>query len=167
MDEQTPDSSGDGPAETPRIFRNMNVWIGGATGVVIALTSLYAAVQRWPGKPVEAVSPAANANDAANSNDSVAVEPAEPAETARSAYTVGNGGTLRWVDGLWVWTAKDDTQYRYAEESNDEITTVAVFKGGGEDGQDVYLRWPNAGGQAFQSFDGQTSWVDPVAVTPE
>ncbi|MEO8546773.1 MAG: hypothetical protein ABI422_00255 [Sphingomicrobium sp.] len=161
MDEQTPDGS-----EPPKFFRNMNAWIGGATGLVIAVTGLYAAIQRWPDKPAEAAAPAANVDDS-TADDAAAAEPAVPAENTRTAYTTEDGGTLRWIDGMWVWTTKDGDKYRYKEESNDTITTVAVLKGGGEKGQDVYLRWPNAGGQAFQSFDDQATWTDPVSVTPE
>lgn len=101
--------------------------------------------------------------ETASDADAAADEPAQASET----YSVsgGDGGTLSKVDGMWVWTTDDNTPYRYTEVSNDGTTIIAVLKGGGEEGKDVYLRWPNAGGTALQSYDNQDTWVEPVNVT--
>jgi hypothetical protein len=34
-----------------------------------------------------------------------------------------------------------------------------------EDGKDVWIQWPVAGGEALQSFDGQENWNYPIKVT--
>jgi hypothetical protein len=147
----------------PKIFKNVTAWIGGATAVVVALGGLAGAYRNvFPGGPAPVQ---ADSNNQASAPESAA-QPAE-GQSPVSAYTAEDGGDLRLIDGMWVWTTKDGAKYRYKEVANDGTTTVAVLKGGGENGQDVYLRWPNAGGQAFQSFDEQANWSDPVSLTPE
>ena len=152
----------------PKIFKNLTAWIGGATAVVVALGGLAGAYRNvFPGHPAQQV----DANGEARASDSPS-QPDSPSQTqqeqgAIAAYTTDDGGNVRLTDGMWVWTTKDGDKFRYKEVSNDGTTTVAVLKGGGENGQDVYVRWPNAGGQAFQSFDEQASWTDPVNLAPE
>ena len=146
----------------PKIFKNLTAWIGGATAVVVALGGLAGAYQNMFGG--SSAQTQANTTAAAPSD---AASPTAQDQTTVTAYTTDDGGNIRLIDGMWVWTTKDGDKYRYKELSNDGTTTVAVLKGGGDEGQDVYLRWPNAGGQAFQSFDEQASWIDPVNLTAD
>ena len=74
------------------------------------------------------------------------------------------GFTFRKIDGMWVWTNADGV-WRYSELDDDGTTTVAVSKGTGAEGQDIYVRFPNAGGQGFQSYDEQDNWRDGVIFT--
>lgn len=146
----------------PKVFKNLTAWIGGATAVVVALGGLAGAYRNvFPHEPAQA----------ADTNGVQAAAPSaagtEQDQGTITAYTTDDDGSVRLTDGMWVWTTKDGEKYRYKELSNDGTTTVAVLKGGGDKGQDVYLRWPNAGGQAFQSFDEQASWSDPVEFTPD
>lgn len=146
----------------PKIFKNLTAWIGGATAVVVALGGLAGAYHNiFPGSSAQTQ---ANATD---TNPSDVAASTQQDQTTVTGYTTDDGGNIRLVDGMWVWTTKDGDKYRYKELSNDGTTTVAVLKGGGDKGQDVYLRWPNAGGEAFQSFDEQASWIDPVNLTAE
>ena len=148
--------------ERPKIFKNLTAWIGGATAVVVALGGLAGAYRNvFPGHSAQQV----DANGEARAPDSHSQT--EHEQSAIAAYTTDDGGSIRLIDGMWVWTTKDGDKFRYKEVSNDGTTAVAVLKGGGENGQDVYLRWPNAGGQALQSFDEQASWTDPVNLAPE
>src|SRR5207302_7211669 len=117
-----------GPDERPRLFRSMTACVGGATGVVIALGGLAAAYrQLMPQSPVEA----------AARNDNEAAPAAAPADAHAAAaasvpaddpwyYTTDDGGTLRWVGGLWVETSPTGAKTRYTHQSTGDGTTVAV-----------------------------------------
>ena len=171
MAEEQPDETTD---DQPKIFKSLTAWIGGVTGVIVALGGLASAsgiffsgrdssqeeVRTKSGAPV-----VQDEQNAISEELNAATQSAQ--EEQPTSYKTDDGGTLSSVDGLWVWTTNDGEKYRYKELSNDSATTVAVLKGGGEDGADVYLRWPNAGGQAFQSFDEQATWTDPVKLTRE
>jgi len=157
-DEQQQDST-DG---TPKLFKNMSGWIGGLTALVVAAGGLFTAYDKFIRKepaaeaaPVDDVAPAA---EPSTSQDS----PAPPQEEVRKSYTTGDGGTLEWVNGMWVWIDGERNQYRYSEESNDGVTIVGKLL---EDGKYVWLQWPVAGGQALQSFDNQDNWTKPIKVT--
>jgi hypothetical protein len=137
----------EGTDDRPKIFKNMTAWIGGATAVIVALGGLATAyrsfmhdnrAQSQTGAE-SASAPAAQQDDGAAASSTATGE--DPA-----SYTTDDGGTLRWIEGMWIWTTKDDDKFRYKEVSNNGVTTVAILKGGGENGEDVYLRWPNAGG---------------------
>ena len=157
-DDETEEAADGGP----KVFKNLTAWIGGATAVVVALGGLAGAYRNiFPHEQAQA--------EDANSGQASAPSASQTDESqdAATAYTTDDGGTVRLIDGMWVWTTKDGEKYRYKELSNDGTTIVAVLKGGGDKGQDVYLRWPNAGGQAFQSFDEQASWSDPVEFTAD
>ena len=170
MAEEQPDETTD---DHPKIFKNLTAWIGGVTGVIVALGGLASAFVIFTGhnSPQAEVrtnggAPVVQEEQNAISEDlNAATQSAQEEQTI--SYQTDDGGTFSSVDGLWVWTTNDGVKYRYKEVSNDSATTVAVLKGGGEDGADVYLRWPNAGGQAFQSFDEQATWTDPVKFTRE
>lgn len=157
-DDETNDAS-DG---SPKLFKNLTAWIGGATAVVVALGGLAGAYRNiFPNHSAQA----ADASSQASSPDSAAQT--EQEQSPVTAYTTDDGGTVRLTDGMWVWTTKDGDTFRYKEVSNDGTTIVALLEKGGENGEDVYLRWPNAGGQAFQSYDNQANWKDPVQFTPD
>ena len=150
--------------DRPKAFQSLTGWIGGVTALLVALGGLVAAYHNLlPNGSAPGPSSSAAQHDVGpDSGSSITQTQAE----APASYTTGDGGALEMVDGMWVWTTKDGDEFRYKEVSNDGITTVAILKGGGEKGADVYLRWPNAGGQAFQSFDDQATWTDPIKLTP-
>jgi hypothetical protein len=151
--------------DRPKIFKNMTAWIGGATAVIVALggfLTAFGGLLRNDSRHADAKAETVQHTPSASDPD-VGSQPSE--EEVPASYKTGGGGTLKWVDGMWVWTDKDGT-FHYKEVSNDGTTTVAKLPGGGENGEDVWLRWPNAGGQAFQSFDDQKNWNEPVEVTP-
>jgi hypothetical protein len=155
------DDTNDTTDGRPKVVKNLTAWIGGATALVVAVGGLAGAYRNiFPSEPAQTQ---ATQNDATVPDKAAA--PADQDQAAASAYTTDEGGNVHFIDGMWVWTTKDGDKYRYKEVSNDGTTTVAVLKGGGEKGQDVYLRWPNAGGQAFQSFDDQATWTEPVDFT--
>ena len=146
--------------DRPKFFKSMTAWIGGVTAVIVALGGLLTAFGGLLGSHSREAIVKSDSEQRVQSD----VAPQSAEEEEPTSYTTGDGGTLRWVEGLWVWTDKDGVTYPYKEVSNDGVTTVAVFSGGGEDGKDVYLRWPNAGGQALQSFDDRENWNNPVEV---
>lgn len=171
-DEQPRDGDG-----RPKRFNNLTTWLGGATAVIVALGGLAGAARDlWPSSAQttsdNAVSPddaSQTATDNAAAPDDASQTPATPAtdqDQRITSYTTGDGGTLELVDGMWAWTAKDGTVYHYKQISDDGTTTVALLPADGQDQKDVYLRWPNAGGQAFQSFDNQDTWTQPIQVQP-
>ena len=151
----------DAPNDRPKAFQSLTGWIGGVTALVVALGGLVAAYRNLLPASAPAPSSSAAQHDVNSESASLVAQAQEPA-----SYTTDDGGAIQMVDGMWVWSTKDGDKYRYKELSNDGVTTVAVLKAGGENGADVYLRWPNAGGQAFQSFDDQATWTDPVELTP-
>jgi hypothetical protein len=151
------DEQASGTADgTPKIFKSVTGVIGGLTAVVVALGGLYTAYDKIVPKK-EAPSPT-GAPAAAASLSQSADQPQQP---VRNSYTTGDGGTLEWSGGMWVWTNGEGT-YRYNEISNDGVT---VFGKMVEDGTDVWIQWPVAGGEALQSFDGQENWNYPIKVT--
>ena len=170
MAEEQPDETTD---DQPKIFKSLTAWIGGVTGVIVALGGLASAFVIFTGhnSPQAEVRTNGGAPVVQEEQNAISEELNAATQSAQEEQTISyqtdDGGTLSSVDGLWVWTTNDGVKYRYKEVSNDSATTVAVLKGGGEDGADVYLRWPNAGGQALQSFDEQATWTDPVKFTRE
>ena len=170
MAEEQPDETTD---DQPKIFKSLTAWIGGVTGVIVALGGLASAFGIFSGRDTaqEEVRTNGGAPVVQEERNAISEEANAATQSAQeeqpTSYKTDDGGTLSSVDGLWVWTTNDGVKYRYKEVSNDSATTVAILNGGGEDGADVYLRWPNAGGQAFQSFDEQATWTDPVKFTRE
>lgn len=156
MSQEQPDEV---PKRRPRFFNSLTAWIGGATAVIVALGGLASAYRDlFPAGQSAAQAP----NDTQNINrDDSAVQPAD----APASYSTDDGDKLKFVEGMWLWTTKEGVDYRYKELSDDGVTTVAVLKAGGEKGEDVYLRWPNAGGKALQSFDDQSTWSDAGNLT--
>jgi hypothetical protein len=158
--------------ERPKIAKNLTAWIGGATAVVVALGGLAAAVKgivHDNRSPTQAQAPAPTTEPtAANARQSDQKSEAAPAgrENEPWYYKTSEGGTLRFEDGLWVEKGADGAiKARYDDESGDGTTTVAKLPGGGENGEDVYLRWPPAGGRAEKSIDRQQTWNDAYTVT--
>src|SRR6266576_1059336 len=82
------------PDERPKVFKNMTAWIGGATGVVIALGGLATAYQQlMSNKPVRAAATNGEAAPTAASADDNAAAPAVEADEPWY-YTTDDGGTL-------------------------------------------------------------------------
>ena len=107
----------------PKIFKNLTAWIGGATAVVVALGGLAGAYHNiFPGGSAQTQA------NTAETTPSDAASPTADAQTAVTGYTTDDGGNIRLIDGMWVWTTKDGDKYRYKELSNDGTTTVAVLK---------------------------------------
>ncbi len=150
----------------PKAIKSLTGWIGGATAVVVALGGLAGAYRNiFPSEPARTQVDQNETTPADTATPTNTAAQTDPDQTTVTAYTTDDGGNLSLTDGMWVWVTKDGSKYRYKEVSNDGTTTVAVSKGSGENGKDVYLRWPNAGGQAFQSYDDQETWTDPVKFT--
>jgi hypothetical protein len=158
------DEQSEEPADgTPKVFKSMTGWIGGLTALVVALGGLYTAYDKLISKPKPPKEDAASAENQVENSAASAQSAAAPSQQKiRNSYTTGDGGTLEWVNGMWVWTDGDGNTYRYSEESNDGVTIVGKML---EDGKYVWLQFPIAGGQALQSYDDQNNWKDPIKVT--
>lgn len=124
----------------------VTAWIGGITALVVALGGLATAVREF------------------TKDDAAAQTTNADAKSRPTSFTVGDGGTFRKIDGLWVWTNTDGV-WRYTELENDGNFTVGVCRDCGTEKQDIYVKWPNAGGQALQSYDDQVNWTDGVYFT--
>lgn len=155
MDEQQDESPRGGMGK-------ITAWIGGVTALVVALGGLVTAVKefRKEDAPVREAKAEVGAIDAKQA----AMTSSDPAKSRPTSYTLSDGGTFKRIDGLWVWTNAEGV-WRYSELDNDGTNTVAVARGRGSEGQDIYVRWPNAGGQGFQSYDEQENWTDGVFFT--
>ena len=155
--------------DRPKVFRNINGWIGGITGVVLALAGLYSAIQQfWPDPsvkpaaevPVDASAGAPTENEAAA--DAAADSTAEPLPLSYQAVDA----TFDKTGGMWVYTSGDEVT-RYQQVSREDGKTI-VF----DPMRKVYARWPNDGGMVQESADDQTTWSDsfdiwvPQADTP-
>ena len=154
----------DGAAEPPRFLKNVTAWIGGLTGVVIALAGLRAAYNQFmpdqrAGTEVAALSNEAQAGSEA-SNDTAAEdsEAAPESSTLPLAYS-GGGYQIEWKDGEWVETDSDGKVARYEQQSRDATDTFVIDRA-----NNVRWRWPTEGG-AVQSFDqDKQEWVDSEIV---
>ena len=159
MDEQPQDAADD----KPPVFKNINGWIGGITGVVLALAGLRAAYQQL--MPDKAAVEAAAAGEGGSANSETAVASGEDAAAEDQgpwSYTTSKGGTLAWVDGLWVETAADGTVTNFHHLSSENGMTNASDPATG-----MFLRWPDGGGVVEQSEDGRVHWSDRYRITPD
>ncbi len=165
MEEQPQEQPAEGSDEQPKIFKNLNAWIAGATGALIAIGGLATTWDKiFGGEPAEQA--AATKSAEAPADPAAAEEPAaeEAAEAGEPTYyDIDDGGSLRFVDGLWVENSNNG-KFRYEEVSNDGEMIVAVDRGGGDNGEDAWLRWPIAGGRAQESQDKQETWTDVFSV---
>ena len=158
MDEQTNEAAGG----RPKFLSGTTGLIGGLTALVVAVGGLATATKDMWGGDKDA-----KANMAQESSSEPMTKSKAP--TARpTSYKIigGEGGTLDKVSGTWVWIDAKGTPYKYEQQSDDGTTTIAVLRGYGENGGDIWLRWPNAGGEGLQSWDEGESWKYPVQVMP-
>ena len=148
MDEER--NEGDG--ERPKIFSNVTAWLGGITGLIVAVTGLVAV---WPhakpAEPVKTVAAPVENPDADASTDTEVVETAQPLPLQYKAV----GASFDKIDGDWVYaSATEETHYK--EVSRTGGNTV-VF----DPKRQVYARWPNHGGKVEEKgADDQAEWED-------
>ncbi|WP_309662679.1 hypothetical protein [Sphingomonas sp.] len=149
MDEERKDGAG----ERPKMFSNMTAWLGGLTGLIVAVTGLIAV---WPhakqAEPVEDAAKPVENSDAAVSTDAAAADAAaQPLPLKYKAV----GATFEKVDGEWVYASANE-ETRYTEVSRTDGNTV-VF----DPKREVYARWPNQGGKVEEKgADNQAEWED-------
>lgn len=160
------DGRSEGSSERPKFFSNATAWLGGITGLIVAVTGLVAVWPRAkPSEPVKAeaalVDPAA---EEAATDDEAVDTTARPLPLKYKAV----GATFEKVDGEWVYiSASEET--RYKEVSRQGGNTV-VF----DPKREVYARWPNQGGKVEEKgSDDQAEWEDsfdiwvPKAAQPD
>jgi len=151
-----------GSDERPKVFKNINGWIAGVTGAVIALGGLATAVKQFmPDKP--ATEQAASTEAAAEDGQAQAAVdvPAEPAADLPLVYE-GGDVKLEFAGDRWVLTDQDG-RYDYEELlSPDEDRLLAYSKP-----YDSYLRWPVKGGWAEESTDDKQTWKRYAELFPE
>jgi len=165
MDDQPADDGGEG---RPKIFKSLNGWIAGATGIVVALGGLTAAWHDiFPPKQQTAADeqPATNADETDTSQAANQQAAAPDANDDPWAYSIDTGGSLRYQGGRWIETDADGKVTSYDVESVQDNMTYARAAGKGPDGADIDLRWPTKGGQAQKSTDGQVNWTDAYVLT--
>jgi hypothetical protein len=150
------DERNDGAGEPTKIFSNMTAWLGGITGLVVAITGLIAV---WPrakeAEPVElaAVPAEDSAADDAASEDSTAEEPVQETASALPLNYKAVGATFEKIDGEWVYTSETEETH-YKEVSRRDGSTV-VF----DPAREVYARWPNQGGRVEEKgADDEANW---------
>jgi len=171
MEEQPHEGPAEQPAETsderPKIFKNVNAWIAGVTGAVIALGGLATAVKQFmPDKPATEEAASAEPVDATRA-------PAETADAAAAAtpaqsqerpkiYTgelyadgkfEGGAMSLKHDGENWILTA--DQRYVYepmASANKDQIRAYNADYAS-------HLRWPVDGGEVEESLNNKASWA--------
>ena len=163
MDEQPKE----GASDRPGFFKSVNGWIAGITALVVALAGLATALHPWMSKEQKestaaVATPNATDAEAAGAANMEAVENDDP-----WGYTTDARGTLRYKGGLWIETDSEGTETRYTPESVENGFTYARDKGAAPNGEDVFLRWPTAGGQVEKSVDRQVHWNDLYVVSAE
>jgi len=161
---QAPQESAD---DQPKIFKSINGWIAGVTGIVIALGGLAATWDRLfaPKQAEENVVAEGHPVAAADAPDEAAGSDQAPTEAANS-YTTDQYGRIDYQEGgTWAETDAQGNVTEYAHQSDKDGWTTAVIEQGGEEGEDALLRWPNAGGTAQKSVDGGDHWQDAYKVT--
>ncbi len=159
MDEQPNEAAGG----RPKFLSTTTGLIGGLTALVVAVGGLATATKdMWSGdkdSKAEIVE--------RDSSESAAKSKPTAARPTSYQITGGEGGTLDRVNGTWVWIDAMGSPYRYEQQSDDGTTTIAVLSGYGDNGGDIWLRWPNAGGEGLQSWDEGESWKYPIHLAPK
>jgi len=147
------EESTQGSDERPKIFKNVNGWIAGVTGAVIALGGLATAVKQFmPDKPAAEQAASAAAPAEGGQPQAAADVPVEPAADLPLLYE-GDDVKLEFAGDKWVLTDQDG-RYDYEELlSPDEDRLLAYSKP-----YDSYLRWPVKGGWAEESTDDKVTW---------
>lgn len=149
----------DGGDGTPKFMNNLKGWIGGATGVVIALAGLGAAIHQLTGgsdKKADAAQTENVSSEAADTetlHDEEANAAAEAAPALAESYS-GEKVTLVLSGRDWVYNQGEQDEATYEQ------------KGGREDGytyatnynRDYELRWPNDGG-ALEEKTSDADWT--------
>jgi len=153
MEEQPQEESTQGSDERPKIFKNVNGWIAGVTGAVIALGGLATAVKQFmPDKPAAEQAASTEAPAEAAPAQAAADIPVKTDEDLPMLYE-GDGVKLEFAGDKWVLTDADGA-YDYEEMlSPDEDRLLAFSKP-----YDSYLRWPIKGGWAEESTDDKQTW---------
>ena len=130
---------GDGAGERGKIFSSMTAWLGGITGLVVAITGLLAV---WPqGKKAEPAEAMESAAEIPAVEEPAADEPVEDSTAAPLPLKYAAvGATFEKVDGEWVYTS-DSEETHYQEVSRRGGNTVVY-----DPQREVYARWPNRGG---------------------
>ena len=167
MDDQPGNDGGGGG---PRIFKSINGWIAGATGVVVALGGLAGAWHDiFPPKQetVADEQPTTNADDAAANQATDQTDASPQASDDPWEYSIEGGGSLRYQGGRWIEKDAGGKVTSYDQESVQDDFTYARAAGAGPDNADIDLRWPTKGGQAQKSTDGQVNWSDAYVLTPK
>ena len=146
------DDGNKGGGEPTKIFSNMTAWLGGITGLVVAVTGLIAV---WPkGKEAEPVT-AASPVETAAADESAEEEPVEAAANPLPLEYKAVGATFEKIDGEWVYASATE-ETRYKEVSRRGGSTV-VF----DPEREVYARWPNRGGRVEEKgADDQAEWEE-------
>ena len=153
-----------GTDERPKIFGNVNGWIAGVTGLVVAMGGLFTAYDRmWGDRKDEPQAVAAPAPAEPNAQQSPAVPAADatPATQARRRIYTGElfadgkyeGGamSLRHDGENWILTA--DQRYVYEQLDSSDADRIRAYNRD----YDSYLRWPAGGGEVEEKI-GTAGW---------
>lgn len=167
MEEQPHESPAGQPAETsderPKIFKNINGWIAGVTGAVIALGGLATAVKQFmpDKKPAteQAASTAAPAESAAPA--AAADTSAEEPDQGDPLVYEGDGVKLEWTDEEWLLTGKDG-EYHYEDMYSPDDSKVLGY----DKANNAYLRWPIKGGMSEEGSADKRTWTNYVELYP-
>jgi hypothetical protein len=160
---------GGGEGRPKGLTNKLTAWVGGLTGLVVALAGLKAAYNELslskppaPAADVQQNAPTTQTDDATNdtTNDTNTAETAAPAALPTS-YS-GEGVKMEWVNREWVVTDKDgEWKYDQQGDRGDGMTYARTYDGKYE------LRWKNDGGDVELSDDAEhTYWRHYYSVKP-
>ena len=132
------DERNEGAGERPKFFHSVNGWLGGITGLIVAVSGLLVAWQQFDRSEPDAE--AAPAVEAAADDASTDAEPSEATAEPLPLKYEAVDATFEKIDGEWIY-ASDAEETRYREVSRGGGNTV-VF----DPIRKVYARWPDQGG---------------------
>ena len=161
MDEQQPPEQPNQDADgSPKIFKNINGWIAGITGLVVALGGLATAYkQLFPERKTEAATSAAALAEGTQRAAAADIA-AKPDEDLPLLYE-GDDVKLEFVGDQWVLTDKDG-EYHYEDMYSPDETRVLAF----DKQNNAYLRWPIKGGMSEEGSADKQSWTNYVDLYP-
>jgi hypothetical protein len=167
MEEQPHESPAEQPADTsderPKIFKNINGWIAGVTGAVIALGGLATAVKQFMPDKKPATEQVANTATPAKipAPAAAADTSAEEPDQGDPLVYEGDGVKLEWTDEEWLLTGKDGT-YHYEDMYSPDDSKVLGY----DKANNAYLRWPIKGGMSEEGSADKQTWTNYIEIFP-
>jgi hypothetical protein len=178
-----PSGNSDEDFRSTRFFRKLAAWVAALTAIVVALVGLRTAVvEFWPKQSSESgpanlngsaalyasaipeVGPSSSPSPTESLQAKVPPSPPTPTPTVTVLPTSYEkpGGFLAKAGNSWVETdSRNAVSFEFKQVSRRNGMTIVY-----DETRDVYMRWPNDGGQVQWSNSNPQVWSDLYIVTP-